>query len=73
MKMYNQIMSYFWLFSAITIFLIVTYMSLMEGFNKWAYYYIFVLTSLGVYFLKTWMMKRMVRHNEFLKEKNTVK
>jgi hypothetical protein len=66
-------MSYFWLFSAITIFLIVTYMSLMEGFNKWAYYYIFVLTSLGVYFLKNWMMKRMVRHNEFLKEKNTIK
>ena len=73
MKMYNQIMSYFWLFSAITIFLIVTYLSFTEGFNKWAYYYVFVLTSLAVYFLKTWMMKRMVRHNEFLKEKNTVK
>ena len=73
MKMYNQIMSYFWLFSAITIFLIVTYMSLTEGFNKWAYYYIFVFTSLTVYFFKKWMMKRMVRHNEFLKEKNTDK
>ena len=66
-------MSYFWLFSAITIFLIVTYMSFTEGFNKWAYYYFFVLTSLAVYFLKTWMMKRMDHHNEFLKEKNTIK
>ena len=66
-------MSYFWLFSAFAIFLIVTYMSFTEGFNKWAYYYVFVPTSLAVYFLKTWMMKRMVRHNEFLKEKNTVK
>ncbi len=70
MKTYNQIMRFFWLFASATIFLIVSYMSLKEGFNKWAYYYIFVLTSLGVYFLKTWMMKRMDRHNEFLKEKN---
>jgi hypothetical protein len=62
-------MRFFWLFASATIFLIVSYMSLKEGFNKWAYYYIFVLTSLGVYFLKTWMMKRMDRHNEFLKEK----
>ena len=73
MKMYNRIMRLFWLFSAVAIFLIVTYMSSIEGFNKWAYYYIFVLTSLGVYFLKTWMMKRMVLHNEFLKEKKSVK
>ena len=73
MKTYNQIMRFFWLFASATIFLIVSYMSLKEGFNKWAYYYIFVLTSLGVYFLKTWMMKRMDRHNEFLKEKKTNK
>ena len=73
MKMYNQIMSYFWLFSAIIIFLIVTYMSIIEGFNKWAYYYIFVFTTLAVYFFKKWMMKRMERHNEFLKEKKTIK
>jgi hypothetical protein len=66
-------MRFFWLFASATIFLIVSYMSLKEGFNKWAYYYIFVLTSLGVYFLKTWMMKRMDRHNEFLKEKKTIK
>jgi len=73
MKMYNRIMRLFWLFSAGAIFLSVTFMSIIEGFNKWAYYYIFVITSLGVYYLKTWMMKRMDRHNEFLKEKNTVK
>ena len=66
-------MRFFWLFASATIFLILSYMSLKEGFNKWAYYYIFVLTSLGVYFLKTWMMKRMDRHNEFLKEKKTIK
>ncbi len=61
-------MRFFWLFSAGAIFLSVTYLSLMEGLYKWAYYYIFVLTSLGVYFLKTWMMKRMERHNNFLNE-----
>lgn len=66
-------MRFFWLFASAIIFLIVSYMSLKEGFNKWAYYYIFVLTSLGVYFLKTWMMKRMDRHNEFLKEKKKIK
>ena len=61
-------MRFFWLFAAVTIFLIVTYMSLTEGLNKWAYYYIFVITSLGIYFLKTWMIKRMERHNSFLDE-----
>jgi hypothetical protein len=44
-------------------------MSFKEGIEKWGYYYIFVLTTLGVYFLKTWMMRRMEKHNLFLKEK----
>lgn len=63
-------MRLFWLFASAIIFIITTFMSFSEGFEKWGYYYIFVLTTLGVYFLKTWMMKRMEQHSLFLREKN---
>ncbi len=69
MKTYNQIMRYFWLSASVIILIVTTFMSFKEGFNKWGYYYIFVLTTLGVYFLKTWMMKRMEKHTAFLKDK----
>lgn len=59
-------MKFFWLTAAVIIFLVVTVMGIKEGFNKWVFYYLFVLTSLGMYFLKTWMMKRHKKHMEYL-------
>ncbi len=61
-------MRYFWLTAAILIFIVVTVMGILDGFSKWVFYYLFVITSLGMYFLKTWMMKRFVSHQAYLEE-----
>lgn len=63
-------MLYFWLVVAVLIFLFVSYMSFTDGIKKWWPYYVFVLTSLGMFFFKKWMMKRMEKHLKFLEEKN---
>lgn len=61
-------MLYFWLFAAVIIFFITTYMSVTDGIKKWGFYYIFVVTSLMMFIIKKWMMKRMLKHMEFLEE-----
>lgn len=66
-------MRFFWLTAAILIFIVVTVMGFMDGFSKWVFYYLFVLTSLGMYFLKTWMMKRFVNHQSYLEEQKQKK
>ncbi|MBM3160691.1 MAG: hypothetical protein FJZ66_05075 [Bacteroidetes bacterium] len=73
MNTYNTIMRFFWLTAAILIFIVVTVMGFMDGFSKWVFYYLFVLTSLGMYFLKTWMMKRFVNHQSYLEEQKQKK
>jgi len=76
MNTYNTIMKYFWLTAAIIIFLVVTVMGVKEGFGKWVFYYLFVISSLGMYFFKMWMMKRFMKHQSYLqeiKEKNKEK
>ena len=69
MSLYNKIMLYFWLFTSIFLFLAVTYMGFMYGFEIWAYYYIFVGLTLIMYFFRKWMMKRMDKHMEYLQNK----
>lgn len=68
MHTYNTIMKYFWLTAGVLIFIIVTIFGFMEGFNKWAVYYILVVTSIGMYFFKSYMMKRFEKHSEYLKQ-----
>lgn len=70
MHTYNKIMLYFWLVAAVVIFIFISYMSYSDGIKKWGFYYVFVFTSLGMFFFKRWMMKRMERHLKFLEEKN---
>jgi hypothetical protein len=48
-------------------------MSYTDGIKKWGFYYVFVLTSLGMFFIKKWMMKRMEKELRFLEEKNKSK
>jgi hypothetical protein len=69
MQTYNRIMLYFWLIIAVVIFVFVTYMSITDGIKKWGFYYLFVVTSLGTFFFKKWMMNRMEKHAAFLEEK----
>ena len=61
-------MLYFWLIMAVAIFFFISYMSYTEGIKKWGYYYIFVGTSLAMFFFKKWMMSRMEKHLAFLEE-----
>ena len=70
MHIYNQVMKFFWLTAGVIIFFTVTYLGFKDGFDKWAIYYIFVLTSIGMYFFKSWMMKRFEKHNSYLESKN---
>lgn len=66
MQLYNKIMLYFWLYMSIAIFIFISYMSYTDGIKKWGYYYVFVVTSLAMFFFKKWMMRRMEKHLEFL-------
>lgn len=69
MRFYNQIMLYFWLIAAVLIFVVITYLSISEGFKKWSYYYIFAGLALFAFLLRRWMMKRMEKHMKYLEEK----
>ena len=66
MKTYNKIMIYFWLATAIILFVTITYLGFTEGFDKWAYYYVFALLTVVMYFMRKWMMKREEKHLQFL-------
>ena len=68
METYNKIMQYFWLSMTIILLIVITVMAVREGFNKWAFYYIFAGLTLLVYLMRRFMMKRMVKHQEYLKE-----
>lgn len=68
METYNKIMLYFWLAMTIVSTIAVTFMGFTDGFHKWSMYYIFPVITLGVYFIRRFMMKNMAKHQEFLKE-----
>lgn len=68
MNFYNKIMLYFWLFTAILIFIVITYLSITDGFKKWAFYYVFALLAFLAFITRRWMMKRMEKHLKFLEE-----
>ena len=68
MKIYNLVMSYFWLAIALGSFGVVTYNGFTLGFDRWASYYVFTVIALGMFFMKKWMMQRTAKHEAFLKE-----
>lgn len=61
-------MLYFWLFVAVMLFIVVTYMAISEGFKKWSFYYVFVVLAVFAFLVRRWMMRRMDKHLEFLEE-----
>lgn len=69
MNTYNKIMKLIWLLLGTVMFIAVTVMCFVEGFEKWIFYYPLVLLAFGMYFFKTWMMKRMEKHIEYMSEK----
>lgn len=72
MQLYNKIMLYFWLATAILITLVVTIMGIKDGFDVWAYYYVFSGIATLAYLSRHFMMKRFARnHEEFYKNNET--
>ena len=69
MNTYNKIMKVIWLLMGSVMFIAVTVMCFIDGFDKWAFYYPLVLLAFGMYFFKVWMMKRMEKHIEYMAEK----
>ncbi|MDC0302513.1 hypothetical protein OAL39_02285 [bacterium] len=62
-------MKLIWLFIGIVMFIAVTVMCFIDGFEKWVFYYPLVLLAFGMYFFKVWMMKRMEKHIEYMSKK----
>lgn len=62
-------MKIIWLLIGTLMFIAVTVMCFVDGFEKWWFYYPLVLLAFGMYFFKVWMMKRMEKHIEYMSEK----
>jgi purine-cytosine permease-like protein len=75
MKAYNKIMQMFWLAVGIVTIIAVTYLGFTEGFERWVSYYILGVFAILLYFIRRFMMKRMVKHEAYLKnnDKNPTK
>lgn len=61
-------MQIFWLIVGILVIIAVTYKGFTEGFDRWAFYYIFALLALFVFFIRRYMMKRMIKHQKYMDE-----
>ena len=73
MNTYNKIMKVFWLVFGSIMFIGVTVMCFIEGFEKWVFYYPLVVLAFGMYLFKVWMMKRMDNHIAYMSEKEKEK
>lgn len=69
MNTYNKVMQKVWLALTVLIVIAVTYLGIRDGFERWYFYYIFAGLTLGLYFLRGYMMRHMEKHQEFLKRK----
>lgn len=61
-------MLYFWLLVGTFALIAVTYFGFKEGFDKWAYYYIFAVLAFLMFFMRRYMMRRMKKHMAYLAE-----
>ena len=66
MKLYNKIMSFFWLSFGIAIVGYVTFKGMNQGFSRWKIYYVFALVAFAMFIIKRWMMNRMEKHQNYL-------
>ena len=62
-----------WLVIGAVMLIGITIMCFKDGFDKWVFYYPFVLLAFGMYFFKVWMMKRMEKHIAYMSEKEKEK
>ncbi len=69
METYNKIMQMFWLIVGVVTIIAVTFLGFRDGFERWSSYYIFGFFAILLYLIRRFMMKRMIKHQEFLNEK----
>lgn len=67
MQIYNKIMLYFWLAIAVVTFFTITYCCITDNWKTWVFYYIFPFLAVVMFLFKRWMMNRMKKHLEYLK------
>jgi SNF family Na+-dependent transporter len=60
-------MLYLWLVVSIGSVIVITVMGIREGFERWYSYYVISFISFFMYVVRRWMMKRMAKHLEYLK------
>ncbi|MFT7345031.1 MAG: hypothetical protein ACI9XP_001625, partial [Lentimonas sp.] len=53
---------------AIAIFVLTTVMCFKDDYRSWVFYYVFAGLAFLMYLMKKWMVKRMNKHAEYLKE-----
>lgn len=58
----------FWLVFSIIVTVYISYKCLSDGFSKWASYYFIPAMALAIWAVRRWMMKRMEKHQEFLRQ-----
>jgi len=58
-----------WFVAAIATPIVVTYLVIRDGFEKWGAYYVLAAFTIVIYLLRRYMMKRMEKHLQYLKEK----
>lgn len=73
MGTYNKIMQMFWLIVGLVTIIGVTFLGFRDGFERWSSYYVFGFFAILLYFVRRFMMKRMVKHQQFLDEQNKKK
>lgn len=61
-------MQAFWLAIGCILLIVITYLVITEGFNKWGGYYIMAVMCFLVYLVRRWMMKRMKKHQVWMQE-----
>lgn len=69
MNSYNKFMLKLWLVASIALPIVITYLVIRDGFDKWGAYYILAVFTFVIYLLRRFMMKRMEKHLQFLQEK----
>lgn len=65
---YANFMRYFWLVASVLMFIGITYFGMIEGFENWWYNYIFAVIALFAFLLRSFMLRRMKKHMEYLNE-----
>lgn len=70
MNSYNKFMLKLWLIASIVLPIVITYLVIKDGFDKWGAYYVLAGFTFIIYLLRRFMMKRMEKHLQFLNEKN---